>query len=214
VNSFLDVVTLLVPSNNPTDASADEKTVEKFTVHKAFLCEQSPFFNAAFNGNFKEAHTQSMTIEDADSEAVKLVIGWIYTKEIGEKRLGVKGVPNIVLLAKVWTLAQRFLMPALQNEAMKMIYVTACGGPEWTIDMFRAFLTFAYAHEDGDNALARFGLQMTLHFMHLFYFEELIAEMPAKMGKDLALAVKRKLRKSNRKLEAENPSIHDFLLRE
>jgi hypothetical protein len=45
---------------------------------KALLCYNSPFFEKAFNGNFKEAKEQKMTLTDCSSEIFEFVIQWIF----------------------------------------------------------------------------------------------------------------------------------------
>ncbi|KAN0116937.1 hypothetical protein V8E51_002914 [Hyaloscypha variabilis] len=77
-------VTLMLNANNTAIV-----VPEKVVLHKDFLCHYSPFFNAAFNGTFKEEHL---------------------------------GPKSLVLLARVWILAERFLLPKLQNMAMDEIY--------------------------------------------------------------------------------------------
>jgi hypothetical protein len=42
-----------------------EKT--SFGIHKDFLCSQSPYFKAAFNGGFEEAATGELYLEAANS---------------------------------------------------------------------------------------------------------------------------------------------------
>ena len=85
-----------------------------FLVHKNTICNKSPFFAAAFgNDNFIEGKTQTLLLDDVEAEVFGLVSEFIYTSEIND----LYGTP-LIFLAKVWALAERFLMPALQNTAM------------------------------------------------------------------------------------------------
>jgi hypothetical protein len=52
--------------------NADGKVFD-FVVHKSFLCHASPFFDAAFNGNFVEGQTQSMNLETSEQAFGMLV---------------------------------------------------------------------------------------------------------------------------------------------
>jgi hypothetical protein len=52
-----------------------------FNLPKELLCYNSSFFDRSLNGNFKEATEQKMKI-DASIGAFKLVVKWIYTRNI------------------------------------------------------------------------------------------------------------------------------------
>jgi hypothetical protein len=54
---------------------------ETFTIHKAFICHHSPFFRAAFEGNFLEAQTQLLKLDDVEGEIFGIFVDWVYTKE-------------------------------------------------------------------------------------------------------------------------------------
>lgn len=89
-----------------------------FTVHKSFACDQSPYFDKAFNGPFIEAKKQSITVR-ADPKIVHFLVQWIYTKSLedieGEK-------PNCLQAVKLWILADELLMPDLQNAAFTFYF--------------------------------------------------------------------------------------------
>ncbi|KUJ07470.1 uncharacterized protein LY89DRAFT_556207, partial [Mollisia scopiformis] len=89
---------------------------ETFTVLKSVICHYSPFFNAAFNSQFKEGDTQSMVLNDADTNAFRLFVDWLYTQEI---RYDDAETSSMMTLARLWILADRFLIPKLQNQTMK-----------------------------------------------------------------------------------------------
>jgi hypothetical protein len=46
-----------------TSLTIVDPNVPKFLVHKNLICYYSPLFSAAFNGNFIEGTTQSMTLD-------------------------------------------------------------------------------------------------------------------------------------------------------
>jgi BTB/POZ domain len=54
---------------------------EIFHVHKAFLCEVSPFFRAALDGAFKEALEDAMTFPEDKQETFERFLAWLYFKE-------------------------------------------------------------------------------------------------------------------------------------
>ncbi|KAI9053538.1 hypothetical protein LZ554_002493 [Drepanopeziza brunnea f. sp. 'monogermtubi'] len=53
-----------------------------FKLPKALACYSSPYFNAAFNGNFKEGEEQKLTLTDCSPETFSLVVQWMYQSHI------------------------------------------------------------------------------------------------------------------------------------
>ncbi|EZG02978.1 hypothetical protein H106_06508 [Trichophyton rubrum CBS 735.88] len=56
-----------------------------FKAHRAVVCTQSDFFNAAFNGGFKEAKSRTVELPDDDSETIERVLSFLYLQEYDEK---------------------------------------------------------------------------------------------------------------------------------
>ncbi|KAN0086876.1 hypothetical protein V8E54_000564 [Elaphomyces granulatus] len=54
---------------------------ESFKVHKAVICPRSPFFMKACDGEFQEATSGVITLDDDDPEAVKRMISFFYTHD-------------------------------------------------------------------------------------------------------------------------------------
>lgn len=95
----------------------EQGTKEKsFTVYKEFICYYSPFFDAAFNGSFREGETQTMLWEDVEPTEFALFVRWLYTQNV----LDVAGhsQPSLWELTNLWILADRLLIPKLQNEVI------------------------------------------------------------------------------------------------
>ena len=51
-----------------------------FYVHENILCSASPFFKAAFNGNFKEAAEGDISLPEDDPETFERFLQYLYTK--------------------------------------------------------------------------------------------------------------------------------------
>ena len=100
----------------------------KFCIHKKFICYHSPFFAAAFNGPFIEGETQTMKLDDVDAKLFGIFTNWLYTQDLmnGDGNY----LSDIADLAKLWILAQRFLMPRMQNQVMRVLHpaVRRCPG--------------------------------------------------------------------------------------
>ena len=84
-----------------------------------------------------EGNTQMMRLDDVEAETFGLLVSWMYNHKIEEQpsftsKIGKSDVeedfnsqdarPNLMPLIKLWKLGQRMLIPALQNDAMQMIY--------------------------------------------------------------------------------------------
>ncbi len=59
---------------------------EHFQLPKGVLCRHSPYFNKAFNGEFKEGKQQSLELVDEDSGAFRLLVQWLLTGDIDEPK--------------------------------------------------------------------------------------------------------------------------------
>lgn len=113
---------------------ADETKSKKqtFIVHKDFICHYSPFFHAAFNGRFVEGQTQIMELEDVEPAAFHLFVSWLYSQRLMDEQ---EESPSATTLIRLWLLADRFLIPRLQNEVLAAVDKLRCsqtqrpGGP-------------------------------------------------------------------------------------
>jgi hypothetical protein len=155
----------------------DEEDIKQtFRVHKDLICQYSPFFKAAFDGTFEESQTQTMRMEDVDTDLFGILVHWLYTKEIPSERSFVpsrilvidgtagkviygfrhesdvadssmalltlqeankwKDLKELVLLAKIWMLADRCLMPRLQNNSMKLLHAEIGKADPRTVNRF------------------------------------------------------------------------------
>jgi hypothetical protein len=93
-----------------------EDSKQTFIIHKDLICHYSPFFSAAFNGNFIEGTTQTMNLPDIDADIFGLLVHWLYTQQLD---LDPKDRDsNVLPLAKLWRLAERCLITKLQNSIM------------------------------------------------------------------------------------------------
>ncbi|KAI9050836.1 hypothetical protein LZ554_004955 [Drepanopeziza brunnea f. sp. 'monogermtubi'] len=116
-----------------------EDTKETFIIHKGIICHYSPFFNAAFNGNLIEGETQTMRLDDVNSEAFGLLVHYFYTQQIDVDPKDHE--ENIIPLAQLWVMAGRFMMPALQNKIMDGLRALV----EWVEgEGLRKFMHYAY----------------------------------------------------------------------
>jgi hypothetical protein len=99
-------------------------TKETIPIHKNFIFYYSPYFNALFNGRFVEGETQRVELEDGPPAAFNLFVNWLYTQEIRKEFMDLLNDDNTTLV-EAWILADRFMVPRLQNQLMGRI---RCGG--------------------------------------------------------------------------------------
>ncbi len=52
--------------------------VRDFHVHQDLICDQSPFFRAALNGNWKESKERKVKLPEDDPVAFELYSNWLY----------------------------------------------------------------------------------------------------------------------------------------
>ncbi|PMD52236.1 uncharacterized protein K444DRAFT_637423 [Hyaloscypha bicolor E] len=100
--------------------AGQNKEAKSFLIHKDFACHYSPVLKAALNSNFIEGQTQSYRMEEDNHEAVHLLIHWFYTQVLDtqqpKERLTGKPKDNEDLaLIQLWILADKLLIPELQN---------------------------------------------------------------------------------------------------
>jgi len=89
-----------------------------FRIHQNYICHYSPYFKAAFTGNFTEAETQELQLEDVEGEIFGVFVNWLYTQTIEDEEAK---VPSAHHLIQLWVLADRLLVPTLQNQALLVL---------------------------------------------------------------------------------------------
>jgi hypothetical protein len=84
-----------------------------FIVHEDLLCKHSPYFSAAFGGNFSESSTRTLDYDDTDPTVFSIFVQWLYTQQVEGH--------SAKLLTELWVLADALLAPALQNQIMRVL---------------------------------------------------------------------------------------------
>lgn len=91
---------------------------EEFKLSKELLCHVSPFFKAAFEGDFKEGQEQTMELLDDDVEAFGYVVTYLYRANFGSAPLGDWDFKlKLPTLIYVLELAERFQVPDVKEAA-------------------------------------------------------------------------------------------------
>lgn len=141
----MNMVTIVIQAE---DGSIDGKP---FYLHKAFFTHLSPYFDAAFNSGFAESETQTLHFTETTREIFAMLVDWVYTKdlkalatfELDDRKNLPLGVGLSTLqgrqleeyiaasqetafeyttkLIDLWFLADKVLLPGLQNAALQAI---------------------------------------------------------------------------------------------
>lgn len=99
--------------NDPTFADAEICVEgETFLVHRVVMSSLSPFFLKAFSGPFKEADKKRVEVKETSGVAVSVLVEFAYGNSIEKAVIG-----NVKLACKVISLAHRYEVPDLSNNA-------------------------------------------------------------------------------------------------
>lgn len=101
---------------------------QPFTLHKDILCNQSSFFQAAFNGRFAESRKRSLKLPDLNVEDFKRYIHWAYSGEVvvvdsedgGEE--DDKGAKERMLLARLYVVGDQLGETLLRNTVIDKMF--------------------------------------------------------------------------------------------
>ncbi|TGO11914.1 hypothetical protein BTUL_0098g00170 [Botrytis tulipae] len=141
----MDMVTIYIKGD---DGSIDGPP---FNLHKSFFTHLSPYFDAVFNSSFAESATQTLHFAESNREIFAMLIDWVYKKQLNtlaafelddRKNLHIgiglstlqgsdldkyisksqkTAFEHTTKLIDLWFLADKVLMPELQNAAIQAI---------------------------------------------------------------------------------------------
>lgn len=153
--------------------AGNEPETEPFIVHKDWACKASPVLAAAFNSEFLEGQTQEYRLDMSarDGDVVQLLVSWIYTHKLELEPLSAAEVQQAPkaeqirirsrhssYLAKLWVLADKLLMPRLQNEVIECFCKSnASTGCCFSIPIVR----YIYENTNENSRLRKFLLYQT-----------------------------------------------------
>ncbi|KUI59995.1 Kelch-like protein diablo [Cytospora mali] len=96
---------------------------KSFLVHIDLLAAKSSYFRAALTGNFQEALTKQLTLEDVSDTTISFFLRWIYTKNLGQEKPGDQKYETTCPLSwsglfDIWLFADYTRTPELQNHVI------------------------------------------------------------------------------------------------
>ncbi|PVH78676.1 hypothetical protein DL98DRAFT_634008 [Cadophora sp. DSE1049] len=113
----------VTPPKNPT-LSGPPSLLSKteFSVHKSFLCHYSPYFSKLL----ESADQIEIKIEDVCPVEFGVFVHWLYYQELKS----LEALPDFYGFCKLWNLAEKLSVLALQNCAMdhlhKSVHIDDC----------------------------------------------------------------------------------------
>ncbi|RDL36028.1 uncharacterized protein BP5553_06640 [Venustampulla echinocandica] len=125
------------------------KRKQTFLVHKQFICFYSSYFNAAFNGEFQEGQTQTLELENVFPSLFAIFVNWIYTQKIVADD---NYAPTLFSLIQLWILADRLLVPKLQNKILGQLEIRRADNVPFSGETLASF----YNHTVTGSPLRRY----------------------------------------------------------
>lgn len=105
--------------------SPTTSTIEKFTIHKNFICHYAPYFSILYPSITPDGEPNIPELESEPSIFTGLV-NWIYTQEIKDTETETS-VVGIEFLVGLWILAEQTFIPKLQNQVMRLLQTGKTG---------------------------------------------------------------------------------------
>jgi hypothetical protein len=181
VSDSEEVVTLIV---------GKEELEKRFAVHKHFACYYSPVLKAPFNSVFIEGQTQEYRLEDSSSAAVNFLVQWLYRQDFTIPEIGRQSIEDMDkarelarMLAELWVLADKLLVPGLQNGALKGLQKVH----EMTNKIHVSTLSYVYENTAFGSPLRRYFAASFAGHLSPKLLQESPEKFPLQMVFDLAV---------------------------
>ncbi|KAL8919166.1 MAG: hypothetical protein Q9208_006926 [Pyrenodesmia sp. 3 TL-2023] len=156
--------------NNPIVVLKVGPKKTRFDVHKRQLCEASPFFEAAFNGNFREKAGTMNLVED-DVHAFEHFVRWVYERDMDIPLEGDKDHLMVRMreLIEVYLLADKYDIPALKNHIIQILFNAVKYGGDKKLHVLRIpsleDVQYIYANTARGSTLQRFVIECMTWFV-------------------------------------------------
>lgn len=109
---------------------------ETFPVPADRLCRASKFFSIAVNNHFKESRTKLVNLPDDEPLIFRELLSWLFgrTDEMFRDLDSDESIDPYLPRVMLWVLADKLIMPELQNAAMATIqlFLHSYANPPWS----------------------------------------------------------------------------------
>ncbi|KAL9012593.1 MAG: hypothetical protein Q9173_002653 [Seirophora scorigena] len=183
-------------------AQWDTKSWTRFDVHKRQLCEASPFFEAAFTGNFRE-QAGSMELLGENDTVFENFIQWLYRRKMDvswpdDKKSSTKIYQDLLNL---YILADKYNIGSLMDQIMAALFHAVRHNTQNPTRCLRHppldVVARVYFHSARGSKLRRFVTACSSWFQDLEHYakegySEALSETP-EFAADLAVALASRL---------------------
>jgi hypothetical protein len=177
-----------------------------FHAHIDLLCSSSTFFSNALTGDFKEGRDKVVPMPDDEPEVFLEFLNWLYNR----KHFGGMMFAFVDMLkwCKLWILADKLDVPALQNFAMESIFnkFESYDGHSVPTSTFN----HVYQNSVPDSPLREVLLQFAVRKMALPFYNENVSGLEVEFLEDLCRGY---MLKSAGEMEPDDVFVaHGFLI--
>ena len=137
----------------------DDKYGSKgFSIHEHLLCNASPFFKTAFQGDFAEGQT-SLCLADVDYDTVNHLVPWLYSGRLSREAREVDLCSLYRVAARLNTFALTYELSGLTEEALSVMKGCSArsrdtDNPNWLPDV--SHIAEIYKKSPASNPMRRF----------------------------------------------------------
>lgn len=165
---------------------------QQYRIHQTLITHHSEYFRIVFNGSWKEADENSVTLEDIELATFDIFVHWLYTQNmpsVGEVIRILESYPrdqgeeeNTQLLAitKSIVLGDRFLSPAFQRAASNAVVDYVLDYIKFQDMNLLSAAKYAFENLPEDSAINRFFLEAHCQYLGFETEERLVDEIMKK----------------------------------
>ncbi|KAK3356342.1 BTB/POZ protein [Lasiosphaeria hispida] len=129
---------------------------KEFKTHRLILSSHSTFFSKMCTGNWKEADSGVITLEEVDDAVVEAMIHFMYYFDYNNTQV----ISSMVFNAQVYSLADKYVIPTLKNLAKEKFQAAIKTG--WGMDDFPTAVAEVYnSTPEGDRGLRDLVLEIS-----------------------------------------------------
>ncbi|CZT46405.1 uncharacterized protein RSE6_06829 [Rhynchosporium secalis] len=192
---------------------------KEFKVHKENVCAYSPVLEAAFNSTFLEGLSQTYQLKDVDPDVFRMLVQWFYTRPL--KVYDIDDADDIDMfeahrrleeqdlhLAQLWVLADRLLVPGLQNEIVDILQkfqrTARLASTLW--------IPFVYENTAAGSPLRKLAVDYALFCLDSAVFRKHAQNFPPEMLLEFAMATAKAIvRDEPPAMSVDSKDICDFI---
>ncbi|KAL2827661.1 hypothetical protein BJY01DRAFT_229022 [Aspergillus pseudoustus] len=157
-----------------------------FDVHVELLCDKSPFFNNLYSDRTDSTIPEvPISLPDVDPDVFAEIISWMYRSQLNDE-LTYQGRINFLL--ELWVLAEKFEIPALQNQAITFCKARTENSPSTALPNMQA-IEYVYTKTKPVSPLRRFLVDVWIWRATAVKFAKRKEELPRAFVEDLCEAL-------------------------